>query len=198
MGYATNHIYKNSVFYEEEMFDYIANISPNHNTILDIGANIGNHTIFFAEFLNAKTIYSFEPNPSAFQLLEKNTKQYNHVSRYKVALGETESIVAMEVPGGYLEQSKISAGGSLSDIKMVRLDSFDFTDVTLMKIDVEEYEIQVLIGGLQMIERCKPGHIFIEAHNVDYLFAIIKFLVPFGYVIANVFERVTYHFERLK
>ena len=38
--------------------------------ILDIGANIGNHTAFFAEFANC--VFAFEPHPKNFKLLDIN------------------------------------------------------------------------------------------------------------------------------
>lgn len=59
--------------------------------VLDIGANIGNHTLFFLKECHVKKVYAFEPVKSTFEILEKNVR-LNHLQDYTVlynaALGE--------------------------------------------------------------------------------------------------------------
>lgn len=42
--------------------------------VVDIGANIGNHTVFFANVCKAKKVYSFEPQEKVFEILKKNVE----------------------------------------------------------------------------------------------------------------------------
>ena len=64
------------VFEGEELdilFDFLEPLHSSFRagTALDIGANIGNHSIYFADHF--RTILAFEPNPTAFALLSFNT-----------------------------------------------------------------------------------------------------------------------------
>ena len=59
-------------FYEIEFLEFIRLNYNKQNTILDIGANIGNHSLFFSEYLDFKKIISFEPYEPNFELLGKN------------------------------------------------------------------------------------------------------------------------------
>src|SRR5713226_6662105 len=59
-------------FYELEQLLVHRNLIFHGSTVLDVRANVGNHTIFYACFTAASLIYAFEPNPPAFNLLEKS------------------------------------------------------------------------------------------------------------------------------
>jgi precorrin-6B methylase 2 len=50
-------------FYELHQLLLHRHLIPMHSTVIDIGANCGNHTIFYARHTNACKIYPFEPNP---------------------------------------------------------------------------------------------------------------------------------------
>ena len=50
----------NRTFYELEILEYIKNNIKNPGIFIDIGANIGNHTIYFAQVCNARLVYSYE------------------------------------------------------------------------------------------------------------------------------------------
>ena len=47
---------------------------PTNGIVYDIGANIGNHTLYFSRTLNPKKIYSFEPAKELFETLNFNIK----------------------------------------------------------------------------------------------------------------------------
>lgn len=58
-------IFQKNNFYEFKTLDRIAKLFKRRNIpcncVLDIGANIGNHTLYFARHLQSKHVYSFEP-----------------------------------------------------------------------------------------------------------------------------------------
>lgn len=72
----SNYIKMTHNFFEIEFLKFIQKSYPNHHDIIDIGANIGNHSLFFAKFLNCKKIHAFEPVDTNLQLLQKNLQDY--------------------------------------------------------------------------------------------------------------------------
>ena len=52
--------------------------------ILDVGANIGNHSLYFSNF--SKQVFSYEPNPNTFELLKFNTKNLSNINIYNIGI----------------------------------------------------------------------------------------------------------------
>lgn len=81
-----------SNFYESDELKYLRKAYlKGGNVILDIGANIGNHTVFFSKICNAERIYAFEPITETYDTLCRNI-DLNHIEdrvvAYNVALGD--------------------------------------------------------------------------------------------------------------
>ena len=78
-------------FFEAEELDLLkGKYISDQSVIVDIGANIGNHAIYYGAICNARKVYSFEPMQETFLILEKNVEinnLSNIVSTYNVALG---------------------------------------------------------------------------------------------------------------
>ena len=70
--YVQKKIYYEKDYYERDILDEIKKNIPSNSVILDIGANIGNHTVFFCKECNAKKVYAFEPVSITFEILQKN------------------------------------------------------------------------------------------------------------------------------
>ena len=156
-------------FFEIQFLDFINKNYNEQNEIIDIGANIGNHSLFFLKFLNCKKVHSFEPFPDNLKLLEKNTSSFGEKSIiYKLALSNKDG----EMP---LYNSQIGNNGGFSlhnysngcsfivkdSILVKTLDSYNLNNITMIKIDVENHENEVLDGARETILRNKPI-IFIE------------------------------------
>jgi len=93
-------------FFEEDYLNLISKfISVNKikiRNVLDIGANIGNHSIFFSKF--SEMVYSFEPSTKAFELLKINVKNKN-IKIFKYGLSDRKY-------KGILTESRFNLGGS--------------------------------------------------------------------------------------
>ena len=92
--YILSIIEKTNDFYEQNLLDnWVAKYAKEAKVIYDIGANIGNHTVYFAKKLNAEKIYSFEPMSINYKMLEKNIADNNikNVKAYNIALGAENS-----------------------------------------------------------------------------------------------------------
>ncbi|MCC6953441.1 MAG: FkbM family methyltransferase, partial [Deltaproteobacteria bacterium] len=68
------------------------------------------------------------------------------------------------------------------------LDSYDFNDLTLLKIDVEIHYMEVLRGALATLQRCRP--VLIVEGNYDEIF---PFLAPLGYAIVAYWKHYNTH-----
>lgn len=127
--------------------------------MVDVGANVGNHTLFLCDMF--RCVYSYEPNPDTYKLLEINTAGCRNVVARNVALGSARGGAVLREPMGNLGMSSIVAGHGQADllhqIVVVPLDEEQMdANVGLIKIDVERSEYQVLLGSMQTIERFKP------------------------------------------
>jgi FkbM family methyltransferase len=142
-------------FYEATILDFIRDNFPVHRTIVDAGAMIGNHTVYFAAFLEHERIHAFEPVPTSFAMLTVNTVGYSTVVRHHFALSNRKRFLRMtEVPEN-MGASSVTKRGALK-VPAVALDDLPIGPVTFIKIDVEEHEGEVLAGARGIIERDHP------------------------------------------
>ena len=74
--YYLSKIEQSENFHEKELLEKWF-VRKDYAVIYDIGSNIGNHTMYFAINTSHSQIYSFEPCPSSFELLEKNILENN-------------------------------------------------------------------------------------------------------------------------
>jgi FkbM family methyltransferase len=137
--------------------------------VFDIGANIGVFTCFAANVVKKGKVFAFEPVSFVFDLLKKNTREYDNVECYKVGLGseidEKEILIRQWAPGdSTIQDSPIDRPHQSFDLKekieILTLDSFvkekNLRKIDFIKIDVEGYEIEVLKGGIETIKKFRP------------------------------------------
>lgn len=142
-------------FYEAHILDWIAARYPRQKVVVDVGANIGNHSLYWAAFSQAQMIHAFEPLPDNLALLEANVALWPVVVVHPYALSDAPGTVQMHPVPTNMGASAISPDGEVM-VYAVTLDSLGLTDVTLLKVDVENHERQVLAGAQDTIARCHP------------------------------------------
>lgn len=128
--------------------------------ILDIGANIGSHTVYWALERNAKKIYSFEPLPDTFSILQTNIKLNNLEDRVRIYdVGLSDTVCHTDVQ----HYSEMNIGGTSfikresGQFQFKTLDSFNIQEhIDLIKIDVEGAEVDVLNGAVNTIQKSHP------------------------------------------
>lgn len=140
------------------------------STAIDIGANIGNHSIEFSKVFNK--VLCFEPNPRTFDILQANTKNINNIDTFNWGCGLNAGLLKLNEDfnniGG--SSAKISIeGNNCIDISIKPLDRiFDtLSKVGLIKIDVEGMEIEALKGAEKVILEFKPLICF-EQHEQEF------------------------------
>jgi protein O-GlcNAc transferase len=161
--YDSDHIYKiirdNKTFYELGLLEKISKMSLG-GVYLDVGANIGNHTIFFSMFCSAEQVYSFEIFDEFCDIIDKNIKLNNisNVVLSRFGLGHANcSVTLSEINDNNVGMLSIDGIGGGYNIKTLD-DVFGLSDnkITLIKIDVEGFETNVIKGGLETIKKNKP------------------------------------------
>lgn len=154
-------------FYEPEELEIIRQHCPKNAIFADIGANIGNHSLFALKVLQVRKLIPFEPNPVALEVLRSNLGLNGVLDRCDLShlgLGlsdRTQDGLAMEVdkPNRNLGGGRMVEGGEL---RVIRGDeALAGEAVSFIKIDVEGMELQVLGGLAETIQRCRPA-LFVE------------------------------------
>jgi FkbM family methyltransferase len=150
-------------------------------TFVDIGANIGYHSLFVASYLSSTgKVLSFEPIQSLGDQFKKSIAKNNftNVTVFDVALGDHEATVAMHLRKENMGESSIGAYEGLglndsSSTQMVEVKTLDGvlgqTSVDVIKIDVEGYELEALKGAVNILTNSHPV-IFMEFSPMFYEF----------------------------
>jgi protein O-GlcNAc transferase len=173
----------NRTFYELDVLMKCREIYLPGTAIIDVGANIGNHAIFFGAILGAP-VDAFEPFEANHRLLEMNIAA-NGLDRQILtaccAIGERDRVASLQPgPPNNLGITKVSFGAGTVPVRS--LDSLAITGpIGLLKIDVEGAETAVLLGARATIGDWLPD-ILVEAGDAAAFMAVADILLGFGYV----------------
>ena len=132
--------------------------------VLDIGANIGNHTLAFAT--RAASVHAFEPIPTIYQLLHDNVAANGlaHVHTHPVALSDTAgtATIYMVKQGNFGASSFDQRADGVEPVEVNKQTGDEFVRqhglgrIDFIKIDVEAHEVYVLRGLMETLRRDLP------------------------------------------
>jgi FkbM family methyltransferase len=156
-------------------------------TVLDIGANIGAHTLFFAAAAGPTgEVLAFEPVPGLFQLLCCNLALNGlaRVRTFPAAVGRARGAAGLPAldlgrPGNFGAAAIVPAGGGEA-APVLAIDDLGLGACHLMKIDVEGMEGEVLAGAAATIARHRPV-LFVENEEPASSPALLRQVFGFGY-----------------
>jgi len=135
---------------------------------IDIGANIGNHSLYFSDHF--KHVYSFEPNPLTFKLLSLNTELASNITCFAVGISDSNRSAEIYFSGNNIGGATVTDSPTVSSQPVVlrTLDSFtELKDVKLIKMDVERHELPAIMGAKNIIIQNQPIILF-EQHTSDF------------------------------
>lgn len=145
-------------FFELPHLRVVQKIIPPQAVIIDAGANIGNHTLFFAGVCGAEKVYSFEPLHEVFRILEKNIhlNDFTQVTPINAALGAATGYADLSyyTPTNIGKSSFVC--GTEGGYKMTSIDTLALDRLDFIKMDVEGSQMAALEGARATLTRCRP------------------------------------------
>lgn len=174
--------------YECANLTMVSNLAKDLNlsrgVCVDIGSNIGNHAVFFSKIFDS--VVCFEPGDVSFHVLSANilSSGSSNCIIHKCALGSVESLgTLVKISDTNLGSSKVSLDDASGDIEIKVGDNLfvSSSSISLIKIDVEGSEIDVLKGLEGTIDKHQPI-ICIEVLSPENLDQVKRILGGLGYV----------------
>lgn len=172
---------------------------------LDIGANIGTHTVEWAKFMNGwGSVLAFEAQERVFYSLVGNiaiNNCFNARGEYK-AIGKEPGTIKIPQPdyftpssfgsfeiqqrptNEFIGQSIDFSEDKLVEVQMVSIDALNLNRVDFIKIDIEGMEMDALEGSVNTIKKFKPI-LFIEKIKSDEV-VLKTWLEEMGYQVSVV------------
>ena len=213
MGVSTkDYIYRKireySGFYELDLLLYIESCFPHGVEVcIDVGANIGNHSVYFGNFI-CKDLIAIEVNPMVTPVLRKNlSMNLDSFTLYETAVGMKKSRGRLKNPVNVMSAlgmvSVVAESGG--DVEISTLDALYSTwceqketpnkHISFVKLDIEGMELDALKGASQLLAKDHPD-LFIEAANATAYRALVDYLSQFQYSAINS-HAITpvYHFK---
>jgi len=186
--------------YEPEVWDTISQYLHSNEVLWDIGANIGSVSVCASYDPRIREIHAFEPQPRVVSILYTNINinNINNIQIYPIALGDTITKLPL-----YLSHPRNTGQTSFIPNTLVSIVQVECTtgDIllhseglnppTILKIDVEGWELFVLKGCHQLLTN-NPPHTIIFEDRYNYITKmpvsneLIKLLTNYGYRINHI------------
>jgi FkbM family methyltransferase len=161
-----------------------------HDRVIDVGGNRGIYTYRLWQ-LGAR-VEVFEPNSTCCEVLSAWAADRPAVKLHSVALSNHKGSANLHIP---IDDSGVEhdASASVENAEFARardelviletLDSYGFTDVSLIKIDVEGHEYAVIEGAAETLTAARPALLveIEQRHNERPISAVFDRILGFGY-----------------
>jgi FkbM family methyltransferase len=171
------HFSKDTDRYQYHVYLESLRWTKNRNVALDIGAHIGFYTRAMLE--NFSEVYSFEASEYNYKCLTENCPTSNSFLQPIGQDGDTASIVFEKDNTGntFLKEG--------AELVLRSIDSYNIDNVSLIKMDVQGYELNVLKGAEKTIIKNKPTiiveMILLDSYNQD----VYDYLIGIGYKLVS-------------
>lgn len=165
----------------------LGNIIKAGDVVIDVGAFIGTHSVFFGQKVYPKGyVLAIEPQRTIFNLLAGNVALNNllNVRCLNVAIADDNRTCTMPILDPTVKQN---FGGVSIDkfdqgemIDTTTIDDLPLSRCNLIKIDVEGFEAKVLAGAAKTIAKFKPA-LYVECNHPNITKNTLAILEKFGY-----------------
>jgi FkbM family methyltransferase len=174
-------------------------IKPDHN-IIDAGAQIGMYTVLFSKLAHKGNVFAFEPTET-IELLRKNL-DYNNCN----------NVSLHDIPLSSKEENKIDKIYRIWSKNVIVEKEFSFTTIDsfinknnlhidLIKIDVDSYDYEVLLGSKNYLTKCNPIIVVELNHALNKRGYTVKHPIEFmnsiGYRVEHVLDNENYVFKKI-
>jgi FkbM family methyltransferase len=170
--------------------------------LIDIGANIGNHSVFLSPLF--ENVVAVEASPRIFKLLQINAESRSNIKCHNVAASDRPGTLQFATDTANLGHSRVAIGedpdaGSrkLDSVTCLTMDELlgDVPNIRVVKIDVEGHELQALTGMQRTLRNHKPLVVF-EQHPGDFndgTSPVVELLKSYGYKRLFSIDRVPFN-----
>ena len=169
----------------------------------DVGANVGQSAIKYAEELPHADIYSFEPVKSTYKELVANTRHVPRIHPFNLGMGPKSGEAQIHINElSVMNSITLTREGDQHRSESIQLDtitdfvaSHDLPRVDFLKIDTEGFDLEVLAGAAPLLQQqkihliqceCEP---FPRTKNFVSLGELADYLRTFGYHLFGVYEQ---------
>lgn len=150
--------------------EYRFNLDRPPRNLIDVGANVGISTGYFATMFPDTKIVALEPEEGNFRQLQKNTAPYPNVTAVNAALWDSDGTVNIADPGlhewGFQTKRK-DTQNSDGAVRSVTVSSLmaehGLEDIDILKIDIEGAEVEVFAASAPWIDHV--GLLVVELHD---------------------------------
>lgn len=161
------HLIKNIIYAEEYNINLRGMVPKN---IIDVGANVGYTSVFFANTFPQANVLAFEPEDENFEMLQRNVAPYSNISAFKEGVwGRDAELVAAESSYdswsfSLKESGEVDQKGKFKVVSVSNILNRISGDIDILKIDIEGAEIEIFTPEhADWLKRVKV--IVIELHD---------------------------------
>ncbi len=167
------HILRYGAFEKDHLFfirDYLKNLGEPNAVVIDVGANTGQHSLFYSR--HAARVIAFEPFPPVIAAFKQNLAINPHIKNidlYEVGLGDANAELPFVAPvagnhgqGSFRVDAPQDPGMKKLDQKLQivigdeYLKGKELGPVAFIKVDIEGFEESALKGLRQIMEKHRP------------------------------------------
>ncbi len=160
----------------------------NNEVLVDLGAYTGDTVKDYIETYGKesyKKIYCYDITPETFAYLKDNLSSYDNIIYERKAVSNTKDILYLDINNESNSANKVSSEGSIK-LDVTTLDEDIKEKITMIKMDIEGYEENALLGSVNHIKNDNPKLLISVYHNNDHLWKIPK-------LINNINENYNYY-----
>lgn len=164
----------NNKIFDEKVYEAARKYIKEDSIVLDVGANFGQLSLLFSKCKRNVEVYSFEASKYIYEILEKNIFINNaNIKSFNNLVGnetkEDQLIKKIDISKYYTYgsnmiekiESNINSISHVEKINSIRIDDIFFDKkISLIKIDVQGYDLEVLKGAKKTILRHQVPVIF--------------------------------------
>jgi len=175
--------------YSEEEVMLFDTLCKDADTVIEVGANFGSHTLALSKMVGEKgKVIAFEPQRVVFQTLCANICLNNltNVFCFQKAVSSKKSKLFLP-PINYKKQGNFGGvsmqNRGVEEVEVIKLDKLlDIKQLKLIKIDAEGMELEVLKSAKKTIKKFLP-FLYVENDRFDKHEKLVSYIDALGYIL---------------
>ena len=157
-------------FLSDEELKFFRSFAFGEGDFLDVGANVGVLTLYWAKLFPDRRIFAFEPSPTTFAALVANVARNGatNVVPLETAVSDKDGRIAFDGDPVARGTAAIAGGASAKSflVATAKLDSlseqYQIKKIALLKVDVEGFETLVFAGAQAVFQSVRPRVVYFE------------------------------------